>query len=119
MNHPRGDLQKLQPDGIDPEILHLLRECQPPEPIEQVVGKRVDLKAVRVHHFALAAHRAEIVPRRRASRLARRTLSCAAHRPPLAADAIRRHSPLDQCMLSYSNYNANSALEFTHFLKAE
>ena len=62
MNHPRGDLQKLQPDGIDPEILHLLRECQPPEPIEQVVGKRVDLKAVRVHHFALAAHRAEIEP---------------------------------------------------------
>lgn len=53
-------LQQLQTNGVDPLFSHVCGQCQPPEPIEQVVGKSVYLQTVRVDHFGVTTYRRKI-----------------------------------------------------------
>ena len=46
-------LQQLEPDGVDPFFSHGLRQGQPPEPVEEIVGQRVNLNPVGVDNHPI------------------------------------------------------------------
>ena len=57
---PCGDLNQLQTEGLDLHLLKMLREHQPLEPIEQVIGQHADHQASCINSHGMTAHTGEI-----------------------------------------------------------
>ena len=56
MNYFRSNFQQLQANGIDPLFPHVSRQRQSPEPVEQIVGKHMNLQAVCINRHGVGTH---------------------------------------------------------------
>ena len=48
-----GDFQQFKTDSVDTLFFHIGGQWKSPEPVEKVVGKRMHLKAVCIHHHRM------------------------------------------------------------------
>ena len=55
-----GDFQQFKTDSVDTLFFHIGGQWKSPEPVEKVVGKRMHLKAVCIHHHRMGTDRSKV-----------------------------------------------------------